>query len=167
MTTARRFLLLQGLLVWQGGFLFYTSFVVPVGTEVLGSGAAQGVITARVTDALNVLGVVWLALAAWDLNYTADPGRRRTAARWWCWAVALLCQGLLFYLHLLMDAFMDPGRTRVVVRPLFYPAHRAYLWASTVQWLACLVFAGLTLSAWRAEDRGGVPVTGRRGDEPG
>lgn len=153
MTVFRRFLVLQALLVWQGGFLFYTSVVVPAGTGVLGSAAAQGTITARVTDVLNVLGAVGLALTAWELNYSRDLDPRRTASRWWCWAVALLCQGALFYLHALMDAFMDPERTRVVVRPLFYPVHRAYLWASTAQWLAYLLLAGLTLAAWRAEDR--------------
>ena len=58
MTPLRRFLVLQSLLLWQGGFLFYAAFVVPAGTEVLGSSAAQGVITTRVVDALNVCGAV-------------------------------------------------------------------------------------------------------------
>ena len=153
MTTFRRFLVLQILLLWQGGFLFYTSFVVPEGTRVLGSAAAQGVITTRVTDALNVLGVVGLAVLAWDLNYTRDPSARRLTARWWCWGVALVSQWALFFLHQLLDAFMDPDRTHVVIHPPFYPVHRTYLWASTVQWAACLWFAVLTLAAWRAEDR--------------
>lgn len=152
MTTFRRFLVLQALLVWQGGFLFYTAVVVPIGTRVLGGAAAQGSITTRVTDALNVVGVVGLAAVAWELNYGRDLSPRRTAVRWWCWGVALLCQGALFYLHVLMDAFMDPERTRVVIRPPFYAVHRMYLWASTVQWLALLPLAALTLAAWRAED---------------
>lgn len=153
MTTLRRFAVLQLLMVWQGGFLFYTSFVVPVGTEVLGSAASQGSITARVTDTMNVLGVLGLAVTAWELNYGVDCNRRRYAARWWSWGVALACQWLLFYLHQLLDYFMDPTRTFVVIRPLFYPVHRAYLWTITVQWVACLVLAWLTLSAWRGEDR--------------
>jgi len=151
MTTFRRFLVLQTLLLWQGGFLFYTAFVVPVGTHVLGSAAAQGAITTRVTDALNVAGVLGLAALALELNYTRDPNPRRTATRWWCWAVALLCQGLLFYLHLLMDSFMDPERTHVVIRAPFYPCHRVYLWTCTVQWAACLLLTGFTLRAWQAE----------------
>jgi len=141
------------LLVWQGGFLFYTTFVVPAGTEALGSPAAQGVITARVTDWLNVLGLVGLAVLAWELNYSRDLDPRRTAARWWLWGLALACQLLLLYLNLLLDAFMNPARTRVEVREPFYPVHRAYLWASTVQWVACLPLAVLTIAAWRAEDR--------------
>ena len=49
MTPLRRFLVVQALLLWQGGFLFYAAFVVPAGTEVLGSAAAQGAITVRAT----------------------------------------------------------------------------------------------------------------------
>jgi hypothetical protein len=121
---------------------------------VLGSAAAQGVITARVTDTMNILGVLGLATTAWELNHGVDRSDRRYAARWWCWGIALACQWLLFYLHELLDYFMDPTRTVVVIRPLFYPVHRAYLWTITVQWVAYLVLTGLTLSAWRSEDSG-------------
>src|SRR5262245_17028409 len=105
MRSLLRFLVLQSLLLWQGGFLFYTAVVVPTGTDVLGSAAAQGAITTRVTDALNGLGVVALALACLDLSLTRDPAARRIAARWWCWSVAAVCQVALFYFHRLLDAF--------------------------------------------------------------
>ena len=148
-----RFLLVQTLLLWQGGFLFYAAFVVPAGTKLLGA-AGQGAVTARVTDALNAVGAVGLATFALELSLTRDPNRRRTACRWWTWGVALTCQGLLVYLHLLLDYFMDDARRRVeVVRP-FYPVHRVYLWGSTVQWLACALLMWWTLRAWRAEDGG-------------
>ncbi len=153
MLVFRRFCFVQALSLWQGGFLFYTAFVVPVGTQVLGAASAQGMITARVTDSLNAIGVVGLALIAWELNYGRDRSPRRIGTRWWCWAVMLVCQWLLFYLHQLLDAFMDPDRTRVVIKPLFYPVHRVYLWAITVQWFACLILTALTLAAWRSEDR--------------
>jgi hypothetical protein len=157
MTLIRRFLVLQALLLWQGGFLFYSTFVVPAGTGVLGSAAAQGAITARVTDALNACGVVGLAFTCWDLGRTRDTDRRRTAARWWCWSVALLSQLCLFVFHQLLDSFMDPGRTHVVHAAPFRTVHRAYLWASTVQWLACLALAWWTLRAWAVEDAGISP----------
>jgi hypothetical protein len=153
MITLRRCLVFFVLLLWQGGFLFYTAFVVPVGSEVLGSAAAQGAITARVTDTLNVLAVIGLAVLAWEMNYHRDLDPRRTAVRWWCWSIAFVCQVVLFYLHRLLDSFMDPTRTHVLIRPPFYPVHRIYLWTSTVQWVACLLFAFLTVRAWRAEDR--------------
>ena len=153
MTTLRRFVVFQVLLLWQGGFLFYASFVVPVGTHVLGSAEAQGAITAHVTDTLNIVGVVGLAVMAWDLNYTRDRSSRRTEVRWWCWVIVLFCQGLLIYAHLLLDSDMDQARMHVVARKTFRIVHKVYLWTSTVQWVACLVFVLLTLLAWRSEDR--------------
>lgn len=151
MTSFRRFVVVQLLMLWQGGFLFYTSAVVPTGTELLGK-VGQGAITARVTDVLNAVGVVALAACALDLLLARDPSRRRTATRWVMWAVAVACQGLLFYLHAVLESYMDPERRAVLVIPPFYPTHRVYLWTSTVQWAACLLFAWLTLRAWRAED---------------
>jgi hypothetical protein len=147
----RRFVVVQLLLLWQGGFLFYAAVVVPAGTELLGRGG-QGAITARVTDLLNLIGLAGVAAFALELSLTRDPSPRRTACRWWTWAVVMLCQFLLLYLHLLLDAFMDEERRHVVVNAAFYPVHRAYLWASTVQWLACLLLTWWTLRAWQAED---------------
>jgi len=152
MTLFRRFCVVQALFLWQGGFLFYAAIVVPTGTKVLGS-AAQGAITARVTDSLNVIGVVTLALLAWELNGGHDPNRQRTVARRWCWVVMLVCQGLLFYLHERLDSFLDPTRMWIEAHAQFYPVHAAYLWTSTMQWVACLFFTGLTLAAWRAGER--------------
>ena len=148
-THARRFLVFQILLLWQGGFLFYTAVVVPIGTGVMGSAAGQGVVTAHVTDWLNRLGVVGLVLLAWDIAAT----KNRCAPRWWCWTVAVVCQYLMCFFHDLLDAFMDPARTVVVIRPPFYPVHRMYLWASTVQWAACVALAWLTLRAWAEGER--------------
>jgi hypothetical protein len=153
MISARRLLVLQVLLLWQGGFLFYTAVVVSTGTTVLGSATAQGAITARVTDTLNLIGVVGLAILAAELGLTRDPASRRTEARWWCWWIAFVCQGLLFAFHHLLDAFMDPQRVRVVIVPPFKPVHVMYLWTSTLQWFVCLVLSWLTVAAWRAEDR--------------
>ncbi len=153
MTSLRRYLVFQLLLVWQGGFLFYASFVVPVGTRLLGGAAEQGVITVRVTDTLNLLGVAALVGMAWDLNYTRDRNWWRTTSRWWCWAIVFVCQGALFFLHQLLDSLMDVERMRVLIRPLFRPLHSAYLITITVQWIACLFFAWFTLRAWQSEDR--------------
>ncbi|MBP3960770.1 hypothetical protein J8F10_36580 [Gemmata sp. G18] len=154
MTALRRFLVVQLLLLWQGGFLFYTACVVPIGTRVLGSGAAQGAITARVTDVLNVIGAVALAGLALDLIFARDPARRRTVYRWVAWGVALACQVGLFYLHLRLESYMDEERRFVMVLPPFYPTHRVYLWTSTVQWAACLLLTWGTLRAWHAEAGG-------------
>ena len=143
MTTLRRFLVVQVLMLWQGGFLFYAAFVVPTGTEVLGSTEAQGAITARVTDSLNWVGVVGLVLIAWELSY--GSGAR---IRWLCWLVAVICHVVLFVLHTRLDNMMNSERTFVVQRASFYRVHGLYLWTSTIQWLACLVLVWFTLRAW-------------------
>ena len=153
----RRFVVLQILLLWQGGFLFYTAVVVPTGTAVLGSSAAQGAITARVTDVLNRIGIAALVIFAAELGLSRDPFARRTRGRWWCWWLLFLSQSLLLCCHRLLDALMDPDRTRVVIHPPFYFVHRVYLWTSTAQWFIGLVLAWLTLLAWRAEDQPNPP----------
>jgi hypothetical protein len=151
MKLLRRFLVVQVLLFWQGGFVFYGAVVVPAGTRLMGA-AGQGAITARVTDALNAIGFLSLAVLALELSLTRDPEPRRTACRWWAWGFALACQGVLLYSHLLLDAMMDDDRRRVLVRTAFDPLHRVYLIASTAQWVACLFLVWWTLRAWRAED---------------
>jgi hypothetical protein len=153
MLTVRRYAVIQSLLIWQGGFLFYAAIVVPAGTEVLGSAVAQGAITARVTDTMNALGAIALIVLALDLRLTADQNSQRTAIRWWCWSIAFLCQGLLFYFHLLLDAFMDPTRSRVVIGPPFRPVHRMYLWTISLQWFVCLFLVWFNIQAWGAEER--------------
>lgn len=152
MTALRRFVVVQLLMLWQGGFLFYTSAVVPAGTALHGK-VGQGAVTARATDALNAIGAVALGAALLDLLVSRDPTRRRAVSRWAVWGVAVACQGLLFYLHAVLESYMDPDRRVVLVIPPFYPTHRAYLWTSTVQWAACLLLAWWTLRAWRAEDK--------------
>ena len=148
MTIARRFLVIQALLLWQGGFLFYAAVVVPTGTKLLGA-AGQGAITARVTDVLNVIGAVGLAALALELSLTRAPNRQRTARRWTAWVVALVCHGLLIYLHTRLDALLEGRATGVS----FYTMHRVYLLASTAQWIACVLLTWWTLRAWKAEDR--------------
>ena len=148
MTPLRRYLAFHLFALWQGGFLLYAAVVVPAGTEVLGGAAAQGVITTRVSDTLNLIGVAALAMAAWDVAMGRDPNDRRATARWACWSVMMACLYVEFVCHELLDSFMDPARTRVVIRPPFRTVHVIYLWAATLQWVAGLGFAWWTLRAW-------------------
>jgi hypothetical protein len=153
----RRFLLVQALLLWQGGFLFYAAVVVPVGTDVFGS-AAQGAVTRRVTWWLNLFGLAFLAVYAWDAYAARDPSRRRAAARWWLGAASAGLLYLLWFLHRLLDYFLAPGGEVVQMRQPFKIVHILYLWASTVHWLLGLAQAWLTLAAWRAEDKSNGPL---------
>jgi len=145
MTILRRFLVIQALMLWQGGFLFYAAFVVPAGAQMFGT-EAQGTVTARVTESLNLCGVAALAILLWELLATWNGPRRRLRVA--CWTILLVGQGLLFYLHRDLTGMMDADRTFVVKRTSFYSIHQVYLIASTVQWAIGLVFTWLMLRTW-------------------
>ena len=58
----------------------------------------------------------------------------------------------LFPLHYWLEMLDPVGGMGPADKATFYPAHQIYLWVSTVQWLAALIYLGVTLRAWRAED---------------
>lgn len=142
----RYFCVFQMFLFWQGGFLFYSAVVVPTGTEVLDSAKEQGLITQRVTDWLNIIGVVWVLVFAWDLAASGDF--RRFSKRTWLWAITAVLLGMLFYLHPQMDGLIDASEQKVTDRPAFRTLHIVYLWVSTLHWLLGLILAWLTLRTW-------------------
>lgn len=158
----RRFLVFQAFLLWQGGFVFYSAVVVPVGTEVLGDALRQGAITQRVTNWLNLTGVAWHLLFAWDVVAGADPNRRRTWARYGMWAVSLGLLGGLAVVHTKLDAVFDGDTIARADRPAFRGWHITYLWLSTGQWALALANAGLTLAAWGAKSS--PPLSGGSGE---
>lgn len=150
MTNIRRLLTLIAFAFWQGGFTFYTAVVVPTGTEVLGSPAAQGFITRQVTRWINVTGAVALVVLTWDALATRSVRRARL------FLCLLLAAGVvtLMILHPRLDAMLDAQRERVLDRSAFRSAHRIYLWVSTAQWFAGVAYLTLTPFAWRRDDRG-------------
>ena len=158
MVTVRRALVLAILMFWQGGFTFYAAVVVHVGHEVL-SRRLQGFVTRRVTNYLNVAGVIALPLLAWDTAalgrglQTAPQRRGRRALRWLCWGGLAITLGLLVWMHRHLDTLLDPTAFEVLDPDAFYPAHRWYLHVSTVQWACALAYGLLTLLDWRDEDR--------------
>jgi hypothetical protein len=146
----RRFFTLQALLAWHGGFLFYAAVVVPIGADVLGSSAAQGVITQQVTTWLNRIGVVALAVFAWDVS--ATPPYRRT--RWWTYGLMAACLAALFFLHAVLDSNFDPVRRSSPDPAMFHVVHEVYLSVSTALWVLGLLFVWWTVRAWHALDAG-------------
>src|SRR5258708_4080527 len=108
MVLFRRFLVIAALMFWQGGFFFYASVVVPVGTDVFdhyyrspsGDGPSgkrqQGRITRTVARWINVSGAIALLPIGWDVFAGADPNRRRRRWRGFlCLLIALLLGVLL------------------------------------------------------------------------
>jgi len=149
----RRFAVLAALMFWQGGFTFYSVFVVPIGAEVLGSHRDQGFITQRVSNRLNLAGAAALPILAWDLAVSSDAGRWRRRLRWGIWAVLAVSLASLAGLHVRMDELLDATQQTIVDKPAFRAEHQMYLIVSTVQWIAALLCLAFTLWAWREEDR--------------
>jgi hypothetical protein len=149
---ARRFLVLIALMFWQGGFTFYASVVVPVGQDVLGSHFAQGLITRHVTKYLNLSGAVALLVLALDLAAARETAWvRRT--RWLLWLGMVVALVVLVQLHPILDRNVNAEAQTILDYATFTPMHRLYLWVSTVQWGCGLLYAWLTLRAWREADR--------------
>lgn len=119
---------LVAMAVWFGGFTFYAAVVVPTLHESFESLTVGGV-TRQVTWVLNAVGVVTVTL--WGLG--ARPPAKGWLAPWsrslWATTAALLAVEI--GLHVALSSRIDRGAMRS-----FYPLHRAYLWVSTLQWLA-------------------------------
>jgi hypothetical protein len=151
--TLRHFLVFQAFLLWQGGFLFYSAVVVPTGTDIHGQ-FAQGLVTQRVTDWMNVIGLIWHALFAWDV--WATEGRKSWRGLLWFLSFVLL--GCLAVLHVKLDRMIELEHVHDS-DSMFYQWHAAYLFASSLQWLFALIQVWLTLAAWRAEQSRGSPAS--------
>ncbi len=141
---ARRFLVFQAFLVWQGGFVFYAGVVVPQGTRLHGA-MGQGLVTQTVTDWLNVLGAVWAVILAWDI--LATPAFRRP--RIGCWGICVVLLAVQTILHLAMDEHIRGGELHDPDG--FRRLHIGYLCSSTVQWVSGLALAWWTLRAWESK----------------
>ncbi len=76
---------------------------------------------------LNAAGV--LALAS-----TLPRRRAHAAASWrWAWGIAVACQVALLALHYQLDRLLE---TSAGDGEAFYRWHQAYLWCTTILWLA-------------------------------
>lgn len=148
----RRFLVVQMLMLWQGGFLFYASFVVPTGTEVLGNSFEQGRITRHVSMSMNWVGLVALAVFAWDI-LRCRSARAPGLCLWGSWLVMALGLAALFAIHPRLLELVDFSTSTFEDRGRFRFWHRTYLWICTFQWLAGLIYTVATLTAWRQLDR--------------
>ena len=149
----------SALVFWQGGFTFYSSVVVPVGQEVLGSHRRQGFVTRRVTNYLNLAGAIALPPLAWDA-WASGRSRWRRRVRWFAWGGMAVALFVLVWVHLSLDALLDPEAHRILDRKAFRLTHQWYLMTSTFQWVCAMVYAALALQMWREDDRataGGAP----------
>ncbi len=152
-TLLRRLLVLVALMFWQGGFTFYAAVVVPIGQQELGSHLDQGFITRRVTNYLNLRGVVAVVLLAWDMAASSDRAKVRYWVRWVAWVGLVLTLAALSWLHQQLDQWLSVEMHELANPKAFRSGHRWYLWLNTLQWVCGLVYVVFTLWAWSAEDR--------------
>jgi hypothetical protein len=126
-------LFLVALSIYIGGFTFYSAVVIPILHDRLESSFETGLVTQRVTDALNALGGVTLVLGWCALGLTVVC--RGRVSRWQpcTLLISTICLVALVVLHRVMDQKLATASLAG-----FYPWHRAYLWTSTIQWIANL-----------------------------
>jgi hypothetical protein len=145
----RRFVTISLFAMWFGGFTFYASFVVPIGTDVLGSTRKQGMITRQVTQRINVLGALAAAGFVWELM---AERLRRTRFSNRCgaalWLVFLISTLALFWLHPQLDRLIDVDRQAVMDHDRFYFLHRVYLWTNTIGWATVIGLMVIFVRAW-------------------
>jgi hypothetical protein len=128
-----RLLFLVALSIYIGGFTFYSAVVIPILHDRLASSFEAGLVTQRVTDALNALGGVTLALGWFTFGLTVLC--RGGVSQWQpsMLLISTICLVALVMLHRVMDQKLATASLTG-----FYPWHRAYLWTSTTQWFANL-----------------------------
>lgn len=149
--------------VWFGGLLFYSAVVVPLGTRVIGS-TEQGMVTARVTLVLNLLGlanVMWIGAGMrWSfwLGDGSEEGfqpllsiseQHSLRAQWLAWGALALVQLVLFLLHFLLNRRIDFTAMSVADPAVFYSLHRIYLFVTMLQMLVGLWWLCLFVSMFR------------------
>jgi hypothetical protein len=155
MTLLRRFLVVAAFALWMGGFTFYSSFAIPAATELLEGGhRAAGFITQRVTQPLNICGVIALVLLLWNM-LAGWRVASRTERGWLVgtWVFLVAGEIALIVLHPMLDAKLDIASRRILPATNFDTWHRAYLWISTAQWIAALPLLWFTLAVWRREEK--------------
>lgn len=139
----RQWLVVQGLMVWMGGFFFYSAVVVPTGTDEIGA-FSQGLITRIVTWWMNLIGILALIIFAWD-QWAVGKSR----FRWVCWGVMAVGLTGLWVMHSMLSRHVDlANREEIRDFDSFYLLHQIYLAIITVMWGSSLLWLALTLKSW-------------------
>lgn len=149
---ACRILLLLVYALYWGGLTFYTGFVVRIAHDVLNDPMDGGLITQRVTDLLQWLGVITAVLMVWNGFQTLAGAPRFAVALLVCSAVLSCALIGLFVVHAQLDAVIDVASFEITDRDAFTQGHRRYNQFTTLEWIASLTYLPITLVAWRRVD---------------
>lgn len=146
----RRLLVIAVIAWWLGGFTFYAGVAVPVGMQVLGSHRTVGFVTERVTNWLNVGGVVALfilfgnTVISWRIS---GKWVRNTLIITWPLMAAIEVE--LILLHPVMDRLLTAHPYRMILdEDRFEFLHHVYLISSSVQWGIGLLHVWCICLAW-------------------
>jgi hypothetical protein len=158
--TARIFLVVAAIAFWLGGFTFYSGVAIPMGVEVLGGHRAVGFVTERVTNWLNVAGVVAIAIFAWNTWLgRRTNGRALQRTLMITLIVMALIEVELILLHPVMDRqLVFQPRRDILDEDKFELLHHVYLISTTVQWVFGMVHVWCICMMWRKLRS---PVAGR------
>lgn len=149
-----RTILIAAFALWFGGFIFYVSFVVPIGSRVLNSARTQGFITQEVTHWLNLVCGIAVAMMlaesaiSWKQSRPPWRGIQLTAV-----LACLAMLGGLIWIHPLLDGLIDLENGKITNRQRFHGLHRVYLWLCTLQWAAACVWLPIAIASWENRER--------------
>ncbi|HSZ58857.1 MAG TPA: hypothetical protein VK797_24670 [Tepidisphaeraceae bacterium] len=147
----RRFLVISAIAFWLGGFTFYSGVAIPMGVEVLGTHRAVGFVTQRVTNWLNVAGVIALAIFAWNMALGwRGTGKilRNTLLLTWLLMVGIEIE--LIFLHPVMDRLLTIHPVREILdEDRFDLLHHVYLISTTAQWVFGMIHVWCICVLWK------------------
>ena len=137
--------------IFWGGLTFYTGFVVRVSHDVLSNPMDGGLITQRVTNILQMLGLIMGTTMV--VNATGFLRLQPRDGRLLCIAAVFLISLIgLFVVHGHLDAVIDVDAAEITDRNAFVVGHRRYNQLTTVQWLSAVTYLAVTAFAWRSAD---------------
>lgn len=149
LSVAFRSLVLFGHAVWVGGFTFYSTAVLRILDDEFGTFDTGRLVTRHVTDWLNGVGAIALALW-WGLVLRERNSGPRSIARF---RLALLIGSTALLLFLVVDHRVLDHHLDTRGRSGFYRAHAVYLIAATAQWGANLLLIPASLLLWQEGGR--------------
>jgi hypothetical protein len=132
----RQFVVIAAIAFWLGGFTFYSGVAIPMGVEVLGTHRRVGFITERVTNWLNVAGVVALAIFFWNMVLGwRGSGKVLRYTLLVTWLLMAAIEVELISLHPVMDRLLVTQPIRDILDPdRFDTLHHVYLISTSIQW---------------------------------
>ncbi len=148
---ALRNLAMLSMMLWMGGFTFYAGFVLHTLEDIYGEPEA-GFVTQRISDIINICGVVAIALW-WALIAAEGRWFRTNGLRFWSRTrlVSLAAStGLLVFL-IALNPSLDEHLASKGVGGGFYALHQTYLIASVAHWAVNLAATVATVAGWTVE----------------